>query len=74
MTLLLGRIFLRKTLSNFVVNRPLKLRANGRNVVGCCWMLLRVVVSCCRKFETGQSFSPVQTDAKLLEVVASVCS
>ena len=29
-------------------------------------MLLRVIGSCCAKFETGQSFSPVQTDATLL--------
>ena len=29
-----------------------------------CWMLR--VVCCCAKFETGQSFSPVETDATLL--------
>ena len=28
-----------------------------------CCMLLRVVGSCCAKFETGQTFSYVQTDA-----------
>ena len=28
-----------------------------------CYMLLRVVRSCCAKFETGQTFSYVQTDA-----------
>ena len=59
---------------NFVVNRPLKLRANGRNSVGRCWMLLRVVGSCCGKFETGQTFSPVHTDATLLDVIAVVAS
>ena len=34
-------------------------------------MLLRVVGSCCPKFETGQTFIYVQTD---LVVVASVCT
>ena len=28
-----------------------------------CCMLLRLVGSCCAKFETGKTFSPVQTDA-----------
>ena len=28
-----------------------------------CYMLLDVVARCCAKFETGQTFSPVQTDA-----------
>ena len=57
----------------------LKPRANGRNIVGqqlpilldvtcfsfcapCC-MLLRVIGTCCAKFETGQTFRYVQTDA-----------
>ena len=35
--------------------------------------LLHVVARCCAKFETGHTFSPVQTDATLLGVVASVC-
>ena len=47
---------------------------------GC--MLLCVVWSCCAKFETGQNFSHVQTDATahnivaptMLGVVASVCT
>ena len=29
-------------------------------------MLLDVVACCCAKFETGQTFRPVQTDATLL--------
>ena len=29
-------------------------------------MMLDVVACCCTKFETGHTFSPVQTDAKLL--------
>ena len=50
--------------------------ANGRNIVDqqlptlldvtCCVRLktlLYVVGSCCAKFETGKTFSPVQTDA-----------
>ena len=45
-----------------------------------CCTLLRVVGSCCAKFETGQTFSYVQTDATtpkivgltMLGVVASV--
>ena len=28
-----------------------------------CCMLLDVVACCCAKFETGHTFSPVQTDA-----------
>ena len=56
-----------------------RLRANRRNIVGqqiptmldvtCCVFLhtlLRVVGSCRAKFDTGQTFSPVQTDATLL--------
>ena len=31
-----------------------------------CRMLLDVVSCCCTKFETSQTFSPVQTDATLL--------
>ena len=37
-----------------------------------CCTLLRVVGSCCAKFETGQTFSYVQTEATLLGVIASV--
>ena len=64
-----------------------KPRANGRNTVGqqlqtlldvtCCvrlHTLLHVVGCCCAKFETGQTFSPVQTDATLLRVDAPVCT
>ena len=36
----------------------------------CC--MLRVVGSCCAKFETGQTFSPVQTDSTLLDVTCCV--
>ena len=56
-----------------------RLRANRRNIVGqqiptmldvtrCVSVhtLLRVVGSCRAKFDTGQTFSPVQTDATLL--------
>ena len=47
-----------------------------------CSMLLRVVGSCCTKFETRQTFSYVQNDAtipnivgpSLFGVVASVCT
>ena len=39
-----------------------------------CCMLLRVVGSCCAKFETGQTFRYVQTDATTLNNVASVCT
>ena len=42
-----------------------------------CYMLLRVVGSCCVKFETGQTFSYVQTDAvtpTVLGLVAFVCT
>ena len=35
-------------------------------------MLLRVVESSCAKFETGQTFSSMQTDAMMLGVVESV--
>ena len=57
-----------------------KVRANGRNIVGqqlpctCCvcfHTLLHVVAfvgSCGAKFETSQTFSPVQTGATLLVV------
>ena len=56
--------------------QPLRLRANGHNIVGqqlptlldvtccvCLHTLLHVVGCCC---ETGHTFSPVQTDATLL--------
>ena len=58
-----------------------KPRENGRNIVGqqlltlsdvtCCvhlYTLLRVVESCCAKFETGETFST------MLGVIASVCT
>ena len=49
--------------------QAVKPHANGRNVgccmlrlfaysVACCCMLLRVVGSCCQKFETGKTFEP----------------
>ena len=38
-----------------------------------CCMLLDVVACCCAKFETGQTFSPVQTDATLLPYNAQHC-
>ena len=69
------------------MRRPLKPRANGRNIVGqqlptlldvtCCvrlHTLLRVVGSCGAKFETSQTFSYVQTDATTPNNVASVCA
>ena len=37
-----------------------------------CCMLLFVVGSCCAKFETGQTFSPVQTGEKLLDFTRCV--
>ena len=56
-----------------------RLRANGRNIVDqqlptlldvtCCvrlHTLLHVVACCCAKFETGQTFPLMQTDATLL--------
>ena len=62
-----------------------RLRANGRNIVDqqlplhvasvctpCC-MLLDVVACCCAKFETGQTFRPVQTDATLLAYNSQHC-
>ena len=36
-------------------------------------MLLDVVASCCEKFETGQTFRPVQTDATLLAYNSQHC-
>ena len=46
------------------------------NIIG-CYMLHpfgHPVACCCAKFETGYNFSPVQTDARLLGVVGSVCT
>ena len=70
-----------------ICTSAIKLGANRRNIVGqqlptlldvtCCacfLTLLHVVVCCCAKFETSQTFSPVQTDATSLGVVASVCT
>ena len=69
------------------IRRPLKPRANGRNIVGhqlptvldvtccvCLHTLLRVVGSCGAKFKTSQTFSYVQTDATTANNVASVCA
>ena len=63
-----------------------KSRANGRNIVAqkprtllhvthCVFLpsLLHVVRSCCAKFETGQTFSYVQTDATTPNSAASCC-
>ena len=63
-----------------------KSRANGRNIVAqkprtllhvthCVFLpsLLHVVRSCCAKFETGQTFSYVQTDATTPSNVAASC-
>ena len=38
-----------------------------------CCMLLCVVGSCCAKFETGQTFSCVQTDATTPTIVGQQC-
>ena len=38
-----------------------------------CCMLLRVVGSCCAKFETGQTFIYVQTDATTPNIVGQQC-
>ena len=67
------KILGRATLKLFGCVKP---RANGGNIVGqqlptlldvtCCvrlYTLLPVVGCCCAKFETGQTFSYVQTDA-----------
>ena len=54
------------------LSTPLRARANGRNIVGqqlptlLDGILFHVVESCCAKFETGQTFSSVQTDATLM--------
>ena len=68
-------------------NITFKPDANGRNTVGqqlptlfdvarcirlhTLFMLLRVVGSCCAKFETGQTFSYMQTDVTTPNIVAS---
>ena len=69
------------------IRRPLKPRANGRNIVGhqlptlldvtcyvCLHTLLHVVGSCGAKFKTSQTFSYVQMDATTANNVASVCA
>ena len=38
-----------------------------------CCVLLNGVACCCAKFETGQTFSPVQTDATLLAYNSQHC-
>ena len=56
-----------------------KARENGRNIVG-CYMLrplaqpqcIDVVGSCCAKFETSQTCSPVPTGATLLDATCCV--
>ena len=50
----------RTTLKLFGSVKP---RANGRNIVGQQLPTLLDVGCCCAKFETGQTFSYVQTDA-----------
>ena len=81
------KILGRATLKLFGCVKP---RANGGNIVGqqlptlldvtCCvrlYTLLPVVGCCCAKFETGQTFSYVQTDATtptMLGVVCQQCS
>ena len=37
-------------------------------------MLLDVVARCCAEFETGQTFSPVQTDATLVAYNSQHCN
>ena len=39
-----------------------------------CCMLLRVVMSCCAKFETGQTLNYVQTDATIPNNAGQRCS
>ena len=69
-----------------LVNVSIGLRANGCNIVDqqfptlldvtCCvrlHTLLHVVGCCCAKFETGQTFRPVQTDATLLAYNSQHC-
>ena len=71
----------RSTLSKALCKRPQHCwMLHDVSVCTPCCMLLRVVGSCCPKFETGQTFSYVQTDATtpkivgltMLGVVASV--
>ena len=38
-----------------------------------CCMLLRVVMSCCAKFETGQTLSYAQTDATIPNIAGQQC-
>ena len=77
------KILGRATLKRFGCVKP---RANGGNIVGqqhptlldatCCVRLytLLLVVGCyCAKFETGQTFSYVQTDATTPNNVGSCC-
>ena len=42
-------------------------------VVACCCVLLHVVACCSAKFETGQTFSTVQTGATLLANKSQRC-
>ena len=61
-----------------IVGQQLPILLDGTcvaSVFTLCCMLLRVVGSCCAKFETGKTFSPVQTDITLFGVhVAYVCT
>ena len=41
--------------------------------VACCCTSLRVFESCCAKFETGQTFNYVQTEATTPNIVACCC-
>ena len=62
-------LYLFSTLRSFFFQSPVTTK-----VCTPCCMLLRVVGSCCTKFETGQTFSYVQKDATTPSNVASVCT
>ena len=62
-------LYLFSTLRSFFSQSPVTTK-----VCTPCCMLLRVVGSCCTKFETGQTFSYVQKDATTPSNVASVCT
>ena len=62
-------LYLFSTLRSFFFQSPVTTK-----VCTPCCMSLRVVGSCCTKFETGQTFSYVQKDATTPSNVASVCT
>ena len=62
-------LYLFSTLRSFFFQSPVTTK-----VCTPCCMLLRVVGSCCAKFETSQTFSYVQKDATTPSNVASVCT